>query len=249
MNTSWILALDASTPRSVVVLGRVHEHAEEVVAADEQLDGANQASGTLLPRVQEILARGGIGARDLSAVACGRGPGTFTGTRVAIASAMGLALGAGCPAVGVSTLAAVAASAVGPHAATVLALLDARRGEVYGGAFTCVRDEHGAARIEAIGDERCMAIDALLQALQPTRPTRAIGPGVAPWEEPIRAQGIEAIEAPGPTAAGLLAASAAAWRAGAAAPPESLRAVYLRQSYAELGVNAPKRPFVKSPFV
>lgn len=249
MTTSWILALDASTPRSVVVLGRVHEHGEEVVAADEHLDGANQASGTLLPRVQAILARGGIGARDLAAVACGRGPGTFTGTRVAIASAMGLALGAGCPAIGVSTLAAVAASAAGPHTTTVLALLDARRGEVYGGAFLCGQDEHGRARIEAIGEECCMAIDALLHAILPTVPTRAIGPGVAPSAEPIAAQGIEAFDEPGPTAAGLFAASAAAWRDGAAAPPESLRAVYLRQSYAELGVNAPKRPFVKSPFV
>jgi tRNA threonylcarbamoyladenosine biosynthesis protein TsaB len=247
----WILALDASTPRSVLVLGRVHDDRDELVLTDALVDQPNQASSTLLPRAEEILRRAGIAARELAAVACGRGPGTFTGTRVAIASTMGLCLGVGCPAIGVSTLAAVAASAVfeAGRDDRVLALLDARRGEVYGGVWDCKQDARGRAVVSACTQEHCATIDAVLDALAPDLPLRAIGPGVEPSMAAITARGLEAIVAPGPTGEGLWRATAAAWRAGMAAPPEDLRAVYLRQSYAELGVNAPRRAFVKSPFV
>ena len=246
MHSRIILALDASTPRSVVVLGRIADGSDEILGVDEVVDRPNQASSTLVPRVEEILRRAGVSAGELAAIGCGRGPGTFTGTRVAIASAMGLALGAGCPTIGVSTRAAVAASGT---TGRVLALLDARRGEVYGGVWDVSRDDAGRPTVAAIGEERCIAIDELLGGLGAATPPRAIGPGVEPWAERIAARGIATMPTPGPTAAGLWHATVAAWNAGLAAPPEELRAVYLRQSYAELGVNAPKRPFVKSPFV
>ena len=122
---TWTLAFDASTAKTVVALGR----ARELVCSEELQEGANQASTHLVPTIHAVLARAGIGLRELSLVAAGRGPGTFTGARVAVATAKGLAHGLSIPTLGVSTLAALAASA--PRSGRVLALLDARRGEVH----------------------------------------------------------------------------------------------------------------------
>lgn len=242
----WILALDASTPRSVVALGVIDGERATLVVGDERVDGPHQASSSLLDRARLVLERAGRTASDLAFVACGRGPGTFTGTRVAIAGAMGLSLGAGCPVVPVSTLSAVAATA---SAGRALALLDARRQEVYAAVFTCGVDALGRPAATAESEERCVAPEALLDELGEGTIDHAVGPGVEPWAELLRARGIPLHAEPGPSADGLWHATASAWFGGAAIDPELLRAVYLRQSYAELGLNTPRRPFVKSPFV
>jgi len=236
MAGALILAFDASTPRTAIVLGRIDGAGDAIVVAHEAEDRPNQTSGTLAPRIEELLREAGVRANELAAVACGRGPGTFTGTRVALATAMGLALGIGGPALAVSTLAAVACSVDAPD---VLALLDARRDEVYAGVFA-----HG----RLVGDERCAALDRVLEELRETRPV-VVGPGVEPYRAALVERGLALHPMPGPTASGLWRASALAWRDGGAIDPAALRAVYLRESYAEMGVNAPKRAFMKSPFV
>ncbi|MCA9651935.1 MAG: tRNA (adenosine(37)-N6)-threonylcarbamoyltransferase complex dimerization subunit type 1 TsaB [Myxococcales bacterium] len=247
----WLLALDASTPRCVIALGRVDAHGPglpELVVEDDEDDGANQASSRLLPRVERALASASIDAGHLAAIACGRGPGTFTGTRVAVASAKGLAYGVGRPVVPVSTLAAVAASA--GIEGDVLAILDARRDEVYGARLWCEGlTGPGPARIEARGDERVTPLAVLLEDLPAT--TRVVGSGVEPYRDLLASAGRAdaAVALVGPTAAGLWAAATAAWARGEAVHPAALDAVYLRASYAEMGINAPKRRFVKSPFV
>lgn len=81
----------------------------------------------LVPMLEEVLAEGGVGWRDLAALAVCTGPGNFTGVRIAVAAARGLALGLGVPAIGVTVLEARAAGADGP----VTVVEDARRGEVY----------------------------------------------------------------------------------------------------------------------
>ncbi|MCX4240700.1 tRNA (adenosine(37)-N6)-threonylcarbamoyltransferase complex dimerization subunit type 1 TsaB [Paraliomyxa miuraensis] len=247
----WILTLDASTPRSAIAVGRVDVDAgtHARVASDDE--AAEQASAQLMPRVERVLARAGITPRALAAVACGRGPGTFTGTRVAVASAKGLAYGLGVPVVGVSTLAAVAASA--EHEGPVLALLDARKGEVYGGRFECARLDggEGLPRVSAVGDERVAPLATLVEALAPRSPTlRVVGSGVEPYRDALPPSLLATARSlPGPTSAGLWAATVDAWANGRLEDPAALEAVYLRQSYAEIGIHPPKRPFVKSPFV
>lgn len=249
---SWILTLDASTPRAAVVVGWVDADArtQALVVGDEADDG-DQASATLTSRMATALSRAGIEARALAAVACGRGPGTFTGTRVAVATAKGLAYGLGRPVVPVSTLAAVAGSLGPGHAGSVLAVVDARRGEVYGGRFRCEggRDE-ALPRVEAEGEERVATLAAWLEAIAPwPADLRVVGSGVTAQRDSVPPElSAAAMPLPGPTAAGLWAASVAAFVAGHACHPAALEAVYLRASYAELGVNVPKRPFVKSPF-
>ena len=93
-------------------------------------------SELLLPMVHSVLEEAGIGLGELDAIAFGRGPGSFTGLRIACAVAQGLGFGAGCPLVAVSTLQVVAA---GMHRSRstrrVLVAFDARMGEVYWGGF------------------------------------------------------------------------------------------------------------------
>ena len=81
----------------------------------------------LIPLLDDVLAEGGATWADLSALAVGTGPGNFTGVRIAVAAARGLALSLGIPAIGVTTLDARAHGLPRPLAVVE----DARRGEVY----------------------------------------------------------------------------------------------------------------------
>lgn len=242
MARAWMIGLDASAPRTCVALGFVEGERDELVIADEREDGANQSSESLHLRMADALQRAGISVRELSAIAGGRGPGTFTGSRVAVATVKGLALGLGLPVVSVSSLAALAASSTidGP----TLALLDARRGQVYGAVF-----EVGAT-IDARSDERVLELGPLLSELPEIADLRAIGPGCGPYAEQLpESLRSEATTIPGPSARGLWRAAVSAWRRGATVSVDEFSVSYLRQSYAEIGINTPKRPPYKSPFV
>lgn len=94
----------------------------------------------LFPMLEEVLAEGGLGWGELDALGVGTGPGNFTGVRIAVSAARGLALSLGVPAVGVTALEAAAFGLARPVTAT----LDARRGDVYAQRF-----DRGAARLVA----------------------------------------------------------------------------------------------------
>lgn len=96
------------------------------------LSGHVNHSERLLPTVAALLAEAGLRVTDLDCVAFGAGPGAFTGLRLACGSAQGLAMGAGIGVVPVPTLAALAMAAPGGN---VIALTDARMGEIYTAAY------------------------------------------------------------------------------------------------------------------
>ncbi len=85
----------------------------------------------ILGLVDRLLAEAGLVPGDLDAVAVGRGPGAFTGVRLGLGVAQGLAFAIDCPVLPISTLAALAQQGADRGAREVLALLDARMGEVY----------------------------------------------------------------------------------------------------------------------
>ncbi|MCC7321699.1 MAG: tRNA (adenosine(37)-N6)-threonylcarbamoyltransferase complex dimerization subunit type 1 TsaB [Rubellimicrobium sp.] len=114
-----VLAFDTSAAHCAAALLRGDHCLTRI-----EVMGTGQAE-RLLPLLEEMLAEGGIGWRDLVAIGVGTGPGNFTGTRIAIAAARGLALALGIPAVGVSTPEALA---LGLGECTVVQ--DARRGMV-----------------------------------------------------------------------------------------------------------------------
>lgn len=121
-----LLVLDTSTEWCSAALwldGRVQ--ARRVLAEQRH-------SSLLLPMVNELLRESAIGLRQLDGIGYGAGPGSFTGLRIACAVTQGLALGAGLPVAGVSTLQSIAEQA---GAERVLTVLDARMAEVYWAAY------------------------------------------------------------------------------------------------------------------
>ena len=141
-----LLAFETSTEALSVALsvdGDVRERFELAPRRHAELS---------LPWAEELLADAGIGRSQLDAIAVGRGPGAFTGVRLAIALAQGIALALDRPVVAVSTLAALAMRAEA-HGATssVLAAIDARMGEVYSAAYELRDGEAHALGVERVG--------------------------------------------------------------------------------------------------
>lgn len=131
-----ILAIDTATEACSAALWNTGE-----ICAHFELC-PREHTQRILPVVQDILSQSGVTLAELDALAFGRGPGSFTGVRIGIGIAQGLALGAELPMIGVSTLATMAQGAFRKSGATrVLAAIDARMGEVYWAEY--IRDEQG----------------------------------------------------------------------------------------------------------
>src|SRR5688572_5398383 len=140
-----ILAVDAATEACTAALLAGSELRERY-----EVIGRGHA-GRLLPMADELLREAGLSARDLDEVAFGRGPGGFTGLRIAAGIAQGLAAGGGRPIVPVSNLAAVAAVAARTHHRShILVCMDARMGQVYWAAFECSGDRPRALTLELL---------------------------------------------------------------------------------------------------
>lgn len=134
-----VLAIDTSGSESGAALVATHDPRE--VLASGYL-GADDGRGEALPDcVAEVLKSAGVGAAELAALAVARGPGSFTGVRIALALARGLALVDATPVVGLGSLDLVAMAAPGaPEPAC--ALIGAGRDKVYAAAYR--RDRDGA---------------------------------------------------------------------------------------------------------
>jgi tRNA threonylcarbamoyladenosine biosynthesis protein TsaB len=140
-----VLAVDAATEACSVAL-----------LNGDALNGRSSEGGLsharrILGMVDEVLAEAGMTLSMLDGIAASIGPGAFTGVRISVAVAQGLAFGADLPAVGITTLEALAYRIVHNGAAGALACLDARMGEVYWGCFTADAERgltaEGAARV------------------------------------------------------------------------------------------------------
>ena len=149
---SRILALDTSSDACSVALWDQGE-----VLSDLRLVPRQHAQ-TLLPQIDELLSRAGVSLAELDAIAFGRGPGSFTGLRIAASTAQGLALAQDLPVIPVSTLEALALSAHKKYyARKLLTLLDARMDEVYWCAW-----QAGPEGLQALVPESLAAPEAVL---------------------------------------------------------------------------------------
>ena len=122
MTQPTILAFDTSAPHCAATL--LHK-GQVITRIDEMAKGQAEH---LMPMLEEILAAEGLAWANLDAIGVGIGPGNFTGIRIAVAAARGLALGLAKPAVGVSTL---DAQTYGLGAGTIVSCADARRDMAY----------------------------------------------------------------------------------------------------------------------
>ncbi len=125
-----MLALDTSTRCGSVALvedGRL--------VASARHDVPSEHAERLMGLVDQAFAEAGWAKASVDLIGCGLGPGSFTGVRVALATAKGMALGLGVPLVGVGSLRAMAVAAAQPPEALVVALIDARKDEVFWAAY------------------------------------------------------------------------------------------------------------------
>ncbi|AHX14471.1 glycoprotease [Dyella jiangningensis] len=129
-----LLAIETSTEACSVAL----IHGDEVIARSEI--APRRHAELVLPMADNLLAEAGLGRHALDAIAVGRGPGAFTGVRLGISLAQGMALALDVPVVTVSSLAALALEAPEDESA-ILAVIDARMGEIYAASFR--RDDNG----------------------------------------------------------------------------------------------------------
>ncbi|MCL7462879.1 tRNA (adenosine(37)-N6)-threonylcarbamoyltransferase complex dimerization subunit type 1 TsaB [Pseudomonas sp. NW5] len=125
-----LLALDTATEACSVALA----HEGRLISRYEVIPRLH--AQRVLPMVQEVLAEAGLSLSAVDAIAFGRGPGAFTGVRIAVGVVQGLAFALDRPVLPVSTLAALAQRAWREHAAEqVASAIDARMDEVYWGCF------------------------------------------------------------------------------------------------------------------
>jgi len=146
-----LLALETATEACSVALyvdGEVHERFAVAPRQHTQL---------CLPWAEELLVQAGIARSQIDAIAVGRGPGAFTGVRLGIALAQGIALALDRPVLPVSTLHILALRAPS-SAAQVLACMDARMGEIYAARYT--RNQTGSLVLQ--DTEQLLAPDALV---------------------------------------------------------------------------------------
>jgi tRNA threonylcarbamoyladenosine biosynthesis protein TsaB len=224
-----ILALDTATENcsaALLISGAVLEREQRL---------GRGAAEVILPMVGDLLAEAGVGLRDLDAIAFGRGPGGFTGVRLAASVTQGLAFGAGLGVVGISDLRALAQRALAgdPQCGRVLACTDARMHEVYCGAFA--RGADGMA-LEAAQERVIAPQQVVLPPAWASHPALGVGSGFAAYPELAAALGGRLCEVRAdlwPRAREIAELAAPEVLAGAVVPAERAQPVYLRNDVAQ----------------
>jgi len=168
-----LLAIETATEACSVAL----VHGDEVIARSEL--APRRHAELVLPMADALLAEAGIGRHALDAIAVGRGPGAFTGVRLGVSLAQGMALALDLPVVTVSSLAALALEA-DDEDATILAVIDARMGEIYAASYR--RD--GAGGLVSLDDERVCHPQAL--QLPEAAYWQVVGSGWATYADVLR---------------------------------------------------------------
>ncbi|AWL12299.1 tRNA threonylcarbamoyladenosine biosynthesis protein TsaB [Saliniradius amylolyticus] len=184
-----------------------------------------QHSQKLLPMVQGVLEEADITLKQLDGLAFGRGPGSFTGVRIATGMIQGLALGAELPVVGVSTLAAMAQQAMDENGSQhVATAIDARMGEVYLGFF-----EYRNGLAEPVIEEQVVPPQAALDILAQQQAAVGVGTGWQAYPE-LGAESEIIVESDIilPDARAMLALAHAAFEAGEQTNADQVQPVYLR---------------------
>jgi tRNA threonylcarbamoyladenosine biosynthesis protein TsaB len=217
-----LLALDTSTECCSVAL-----LSGDVLTLRETLTERGHAE-LVLPFVDALLTDAGLAPGDLDGLAFGRGPGAFTGLRIAAGVVQGLAYAAGLRVVPVSSLAAVAARVPAAPGDIVIVCNDARMGELYWGHY--VLGDDGA--VVTLGAERVGPPDSVI-ALSEAR--HAAGNGLARHaglRAALAGRGLRVHEGLYPRADAVARLGAAGFAAGLSVAPEDALPVYVRDEVA-----------------
>src|SRR5271168_4096168 len=216
-----VLAFDASTEALSVAL------CTEQGTLERGLETARGHAEQILPLIDAVLAEADVRLTELDGIAAGVGPGTFTGVRISVAVAQGLAYGAGLPVVPVTSLEALAFPAIEAGADRVIACLDARMGEVYWGCFA--RDP--AQGLRALGS--LQVSPAARVHLPSAGRYRGVGRGFTAYPELAALADVDARSAAAlPNAADMARLGALRFAAGQGLDPADLTPEYVRDKVA-----------------
>lgn len=155
-----ILAFESSAKAASVALMQ-----DGVLLAESFQNNGKTHSATLMPMAQQVLMDCGLTAAELDAVAVAKGPGSFTGVRIGVAAAKGLAWGAEKPVCGVSTLEAMATQ-LSMQAGIICPVMDARRGQVYNALF-----QSDGKTLTRLTSDRAISLEDLKKNLEKAEKT------------------------------------------------------------------------------
>lgn len=215
-----LLALDTTSEFGSLALAQGEQIVEEML-----IYSPGGFAHVLFDQLGRLLARHGWRVADLDCFACAAGPGAFTGVRVGLAAAKGLAEAARKPLVAVSNLQAVAWFGSAPLRAAVL---DARRGEIYGAVYD--------ARLELVSPAAVMKFPAWLETL-PEGELQFLSTDFSPFRQALagtRHAAAPVREVPRALAGAVARIALERYRAGQAQDPAAVDALYVRRSDAEL---------------
>ena len=215
---SCLLIVDASSSLCSVALSQGD------VSWSQCEDQPRRHAQRLLPMVDDILSAAGIKKAQLQGIAYGRGPGSFTGIRIAASVLQGIAFALDLPVCGISSLQSVALKALqNTQADNVMAIMDAHMGEVFWGHF-----QRDGELCHLVGTEHVGSPDQCLQALA-NFDGIAAGDGLTLPAFSACAQDWATVQ---PQADIMLLLAQAAWQRGEFGSAEQHQPVYLRDSVA-----------------
>lgn len=217
-----LLALDTATEACSVALlhnGQVFSRYAVIPRLHAQ---------SILPMISEVLAEAGIAKTAIEAIAFGRGPGAFTGLRIAVGVVQGLAFALELPVLPVSNLAAIAQRACREHGVSQVAVaIDARMDEVYWGCFTLVNGE-----VSLQGMEVVVAPEGAQLPRNAQGDWFAAGTGWQAYAEriavPVSAKDAQLL----PHAADILTLAQGMWQRGESIAAQAAQPIYLRDQVA-----------------
>ncbi|MBI1814139.1 MAG: tRNA (adenosine(37)-N6)-threonylcarbamoyltransferase complex dimerization subunit type 1 TsaB [Deltaproteobacteria bacterium] len=223
----WTLGLDTATWTASVGIDR-----DGVAVAQRTERVENTLAAAIIPLIDGVLTQARIAISDLDAIAVSAGPGSFTGLRVGLSTAKGLAYAANAHLVAVPTLEALA-RALGPRTETVWTILDARRSEIYAASFRWRGDQ-----LDRVVAEMAIAPRELARFVSGPEDVVFIGDGVDEYQDVLIelfgavVKRLPLAAAP-PSGAAVAAIGRERLAAGVAAELASVEPFYVRASEAE----------------
>lgn len=263
----FVLAFDTANEMISVGLGRLDRKACSIeLVASKETEAFRASNVKLLPEIDALLGEAGISRDDIACVVCGRGPGSFTGVRICMASAKGIAIGLGVALFGVSTADAQAWQQWDTGVrGSVVVLGDAMRKEVYPVRY--VLSDSGIDRLNSDFVMKAAELPVWLDSGSKVE-TLITGDALKKYSGYCEGFGTLAQEYCYPTGKGLLLAAQAAWQAGSLDPDnaalgdpcvvlpvytrlsdaeEAERAKFAKQQQQQQQVGAQQTPQVEAP--